>query len=317
MNITTPGATHVAMRSRDALLRWATALPAEEYWIAAIPAGETASHRVIHRRVWSLARLEGGLGWLRHLNTNHHHIIGRPVDPKHILIDDLTPEAAEHLARSHTLAAVVESSPGSVQAWISVAEERVEPEVAGVVANILATRFGGDRGAASGRQPGRLPGFTNRKKKHRSGTEGLYPYALLLRADGPCVDPAGSALLAEAREMLAAGYRRKPPSEPQPAFMVPRRRWGSCSAADEHAKAAARIAATLPDGAVIDRSRLDYAMACRALGRGLSRGETIALLLAGERALEMAPAAADAYAARTVEAALADVSRRFGMAPAG
>jgi hypothetical protein len=307
-------AADAAMRSCGAALRWARALPAEEYWIAAIPA-EGAARNVIHRRVWDTCELERGLGWLRYLNSRHHHIVGRPVDPRHVLVDDLTPAAVEALARHHPPAAIVASSPGNLQVWVTM-ESRVAPEVAGAVARILAARYGGDRGAASARQPGRIPGFTNRKARHRRA-DGLYPYAVLLQADGAHMGPAGQDLVAEAEAMLALG--RQPTRPVLPDAPLPSRARGLAlrSPAAERAEAVARVAAALPADDVIDRSRLDHAVARRLLGRGMPAAEAVAVVLAGGKASGMAPAAAEAYARRTVEAALVALGRRPGWAPAG
>ncbi len=72
----------------------------------------------------------------------------------------------------------------------------------------------------------------------------------------------------------------------------------------------ARIAAALPPGMALDRSRADHAAARRLLARGMSVAEAIGVVLAGERAGGMPAAAAEAYARRTVEAARDSLGRR-------
>lgn len=302
MITTMNGGVTAALRCREAVLRWSEALPARTYWFAALPAEDVQPRRMIHRRVWHHDEIEQGLVWLRHLNSRGHHVIGRPVGSRHILVDDLTPIAAADLARTHRPAAVVASSPGSLQVWITAADEDLEPAVASAIARILATRFGGDRGAASARQPGRVPGFTNRKPKHRDSS-GRFPYATLLRADGPCVDPAGKDLVAEAEEALACAYRRQPSEVLPVTHAAESRRRGFPSPGEEHAEATRRVKASLPYGATIDRSRLDFAIARRVLNRGLSMEEGIAVVVAGEKAGAMSADAAQAYATRTVSAA--------------
>ncbi|MDI3309165.1 MAG: DNA-primase RepB domain-containing protein [Acetobacteraceae bacterium] len=315
MNTIIRGGFHAADRTRAAILGWAAALPATRYHILVIPA-DGAQDRAIHRRFWSIRELERALGWLRWQNANHCHVVGRPWDPRHVLLDDLTPDSLEGLMRRHRPAAVVESSPGSVQAWITLSERPVEPAIAGAVARVLATRFAGDRGAASPVQAGRVPGLTNRKRKHRS-EQGLYPYARLCRADGPLVDPAGAELLAEAEALLRTRTPRQIESPTELPVASGSRQLTRRGGMEEHAEAVARLTASLPAGAVIDRSRLDYAVARRLLGRGMSVAEALNVVLAGEKSRGMAPDAAQAYARRTVEAAVAALGRRPAWAPAG
>lgn len=290
-------------RTREAVLRWAAALPADRYLVSAIP---TDTRGPPHRRLLTLEELGRALGWLRWLNGNGHHIVGRPWAARHVLVDDLAPAAVEALLRRHTPSAVVESSPGSLQAWLTLADAPVAPAIAGAAARLLAGRLGGDRGAAGPVQPGRIPGFTNRKARHRVAATGLYPFALLHRADGPRVDGAGADILAEAAALAAQAPRRAPPaaSNGHRRALVPR------APEAEHAAARARVAATLPPGAVIDRSRLDHAAALRLLARGLSIAEATAVVMAGEKAGEMGADAGAAYARRTVEAAAAALGRR-------
>jgi hypothetical protein len=286
-------------RTRAAVLRWAHALQAARYAITAIPAEPTAG-AVTHRRCWSIEDLDSAIPWLRRLNVSGHHIVGRPVDPRHILVDDLNPDALAALCRHHRPAAVVSSSPGSIQVWLTVSKASIEPALADAAAKILAARFGGDLGAARASQPGRVVSFTNRKTKHRSSSTGLFPYAVLLRADGPILDPGGAGLLQEARAVL--NKATEPPAEPaRSARPTLRQR----SPADEHAAGLERVLASLPHGVALDRSRADYAIARRLFCRGNSIAEIVAVLLAGERAISMPPSTAEAYARRTAEAAAA------------
>ncbi|MBP0447733.1 hypothetical protein J8J14_23560, partial [Roseomonas sp. SSH11] len=154
-----------AERTREAVLRWAAALPAARYLITAVPAAPEAG-TVTHKRFLAYEELEPALPWLAQLNAKHFHVVGRPWDTRHILVDDVPLASFDALVRWCTPAAVVESSPGSLQAWVTVAEEPVEPVLADALAKRLATRFGGDRFAARASQAGRVPGFTNRKARH-------------------------------------------------------------------------------------------------------------------------------------------------------
>ncbi|WP_159349539.1 DNA-primase RepB domain-containing protein [Roseomonas harenae] len=288
-----------ADRTRSSVLRWAAALPAAQYAITAIPADRSVG-TATHRRCWNLQELEGALSWLRRLNSTGHHIVGRPIDPRHVLVDDLHPDALTALCRHHRPAAVVSSSPGSLQAWLTLSDTPIVPALADAAAKILAARYGGDLCAARASQPGRIAGFTNRKPKHQAGGTGLFPYALLLRDDGPIIDPGGAALLREAREALA----KSPSPLTHPAPLT-----GSAQLqrppAEAHAAGLERVIASLPPGVTLDRSRADYAIARRLVSRGFLVVEVVSVLLAGERARGMPSAAAQAYARRTAEAAAA------------
>jgi hypothetical protein len=283
-------------RTRASVLRWAHALPAPHYAITAIPT-ELTGGAVTHRRCWTADELDRSIAWLRWLNSTGHHIVGRPIDPRHVLVDDLHPDALTALCRHHTPAAVVSSSPCNLQAWLTISDAPIEPVLADAVAKILARRYGGDLCAARASQPGRIVAFTNRKPQHRQPT-GLFPYALLLRANGPVIDPGGTALLRKAQTML--GKPSHPPADPAegPQLTSLRR-----SPGDEHAAGLERVMASLPPGVTLDRSRADFAIARRLIARGFSIAEVIAVLLTGERAAGMSSTAADAYARRTAEAA--------------
>ncbi|SDB74291.1 DNA-primase RepB domain-containing protein [Belnapia rosea] len=292
-------------RTRAAVLRWAAALPADRYLVAAIPAGANGP---THRRLLGPGEFDRALGWLRWLNTCGHHIVGRPWDPRHVLIDDLSQAAVEVVTARHRPAAIVESSPGNFQVWLTLAEGSVLPAAAGAAARLLAARYGGDRGAASASQPGRLPGLTNRKPRHCLPT-GLYPFALLRQAAGPQVDPVGAEILAKALQCPASAAHAPRSPDSAASSEKPRRRLIRRAPAEEHAAAMARIVVVLPPGMALDRSRADHAAARRLLARGMSVAEAIGVMLAGERARSMPTAAAEAYAQRTVEAAKASLGR--------
>ena len=285
-------------RTRAALAAWAATVPAASYLVAAIPAEGVAGP--IHRRLLTPDQLDGALPWLKAKNSNGMHIVGRPWAPRHVLVDDLDEGTLEKFMSVHRPAAVVRTSPGSFQAWLSIAPGLLDPPLAGAVARLLAARFGGDPGAANAVQPGRIPGFTNRKVKHAVG--GKYPYALLDLAAGPRLDPGGPALLAKAAEALACAQ-----SAPKPGWPTGLESGGLTlrSPAGEYAEGARWVQARLAPGEKLDRSRVDFAIARRLLTRGMPAAAVVLVVLAGSKAL--GKGAAEAYARRTVEAALARV----------
>ena len=82
----------------------------------------------------------------------------------------------------YTPAAVVETSPGSFQAWLRHTQP-LSKELGTLAAKTLAKQFCADASAADWRRFGRAPGFTNRKPQHRK-PQGLYPFARLHAAIG-------------------------------------------------------------------------------------------------------------------------------------
>lgn len=275
-----------------AVERWVLALGAETYDVRLVHEG---GNRAILRRVAGTELLRW-TGWLRAMNAQGFHVFGRPLAPRYVMLDDLGPDELAHLRRCHDLAAVLETSPANHQAWITLSDGLVEPAVGSAAARLLAARFGADPGAANSSQVGRLPGFTNRKQIHRRH-DGSLPWVRLLHAE-PHVDAAGAAVLREVIEL---------PLEEAIRFR------SGAHAADigeaEWLEAARRVAATLPDGTVVDRSRVDAAIAKRQLRRGISSTVIEQIILSGSKARSVPHERAVAYARRTVAAAALTLRR--------
>jgi hypothetical protein len=111
-------------------------------------------------------------------------------------------------------------------------------------------------------------------------------------------------LLAEARDLASGDRRPSPVAVPGSAdrqhlrcFLALR------SPAIEHAEAARRIASSLPPGALLDRSRVDAAIARRLLERGAATEAVAAVIAAGPKAAAMPDAEAAGYVVRTMQAA--------------
>jgi hypothetical protein len=293
-------------RSRLAVARLLAALPAALYDVRLVPADGVGPAEV--RRL-DAAGVLAALPWLRARNAAGRHIYLRPLDPRHVLVDDLDAAALRMLRGAHAVAAIVETSPGSHQAWLTAAPGEVEPARAAALASNLARRYGGDPGAASAVQLGRLPGTTNRKGRHVRA-DGTYPYALLRHARA-CIDAAARALL---DSLLVAPHLHDRESLDAPT--------PTTDDAREMAEGYERLRTAL-GGELLDRSRADHAVAHRQLARGVAADRVVSMLLAGERATGLpAPAALD-YARRTVAAALrasvpgSDARSDRGRAPAG
>ncbi len=274
-------------RSRVAVERFLAALPSDLYDLRLVPADGAGP---VETRRLDAAGVLAALPWLRARNAAGAHVYIRPLVPQHVLVDDLGAKALQAMCEVHRPAAVVETSPGSHQAWITAAADEVEPARAAALARLLASRYGGDPGAASAVQLGRLPGTTNRKARH-ARPDGGYPYALLHHARA-WVDPRARALLASVplEQPSQAG-------EDRPVSAVP-----TIGDAREMAEGHRRLRQAL-GGGPLDRSRADHAVARRQLARGTPARRVVALLLAGERAAGMPASAALNYARRTGAAA--------------
>ena len=85
-----------------------------------------------------------------------------------------------------------------------------------VISSYLADAFDGDPRAVSPRQPGRLPGFTNRKPKHVK-EDGSFPFTHVFSADPGRVASGGQDLIAGFTPGTARRAAGTPPETPQTA----------------------------------------------------------------------------------------------------
>jgi hypothetical protein len=156
-----------------------TALPAPGYDLGILSEG--GMYRLEALQAFRLLRM---LGYLKYRNANGAHIYIRPAgESSYTLLDDLKLATLHRMeAEGYSPAAVVETSPGSFQAWLRH-EQPLSKELGTIAAKTLAEHFGADRSAADWRRFGRAPGFTNRKPQYRSGL-GLYPFAQLHSHNG-------------------------------------------------------------------------------------------------------------------------------------
>lgn len=128
----------------------------------------------------------------------------RDGHPGIVMLDDLNADAVTHITLDGFQPALtVETSPGNFQVWIKLiaAGELPYPVVRGAVKH-LSELYGADPRSASPMQPGRLPGFTNRKPKHRQA-DGHFPFVRLVDASG-CIASAGTNLIDEIKATLPA-----------------------------------------------------------------------------------------------------------------
>ena len=124
------------------------------------------------------------LKFLKSQNARGAHIYVRPSGIHNLtVLDDLAQDSLDRLsADGFEPCAVVETSPGNLQAWLKH-HRTYETGVSTFIAQELARRYQADPSAADWRRFGRLPGFTNCKPKHRQ-SNGLFPFVLLRSCSG-------------------------------------------------------------------------------------------------------------------------------------
>lgn len=167
-----------AERTREALALWAAALGGNRFLMLAVPADGDGP--VLLRRL-DAEGLVGATSWLRALNSRGHHLYGRPLTSRLILVNDLRQDGMLRLGAERPVRAVVETSPASFQAWVEMAPPGAPepvPGEAGSLARTLAAAYGGDVQGARARRLGRLPGLLNRHARHLRA-DGRRPVALL------------------------------------------------------------------------------------------------------------------------------------------
>jgi hypothetical protein len=128
----------------------------------------------------------GLIGFLKFKNANGSDIYitqATGVDRALILVDDLDLSKVRRMEEFGVgPSCVVETSPGNLQAWVSLGESPMPRAQRKIVASFFAKRFNGDPASADAVHYGRLAGFTNRKPQHLRN--GMYPYAVLRSDSG-------------------------------------------------------------------------------------------------------------------------------------
>lgn len=181
-----------------AVRRQLAALPHELYLVRLI-------HAVTKRpfpgeRLWTAAQLMH-LATLRFLRVRNREGCDVYIPPYaadrnagYILIDLDHADAAvlTHMwANGHEPCAVLQTSPGHLQAWVHVSATPLQPAVATAIGRQLARAYEGDGASADWRHLGRLAGFTNQKPARRA-SGGAAPWVKIVydraglarRADG-------------------------------------------------------------------------------------------------------------------------------------
>lgn len=228
----------------------------------------------------------------------------RDGHPGIVMLDDLTAEAVTRVALGGFQPALtVETSPGNFQVWIRfIAAGELPYPVVRIAVKHLSELYGADPRAVSPMQPRRLPGFTNRKPKHRQA-DGHFPFVRLVDASG-CIASAGTNLVDEIKANLLAqrGRAQGAASETPPVAAVSGR---PCATEDFDAldrlrqAQEARIGAEARRGSrpleAASEAEVDFAAVVVALGEGVPK-PTLEAWLRARR-----PEKAAGYAALTVQ----------------
>lgn len=143
-----------------------------------------ATGKMSLRDDWRRNQIWRAAGWMSARNATGSSIYVRPARALEaspwILIDDLTEDALEKVRTGHPPGMIVETSPGSFQAWIRI-QRPADSATRTAIARTLMETYGGDPGGVGGDQFGGLPGTTNQKPERR-GLGGHAPFATLRHA---------------------------------------------------------------------------------------------------------------------------------------
>jgi hypothetical protein len=201
--------------------------------------------------------------------------------PSMVMIDDLTKHSVAQLSRDGLEPClVVETSSSNFQAWVRLIGAGSVPYATMTeVARHVAATYGGDPRAVSPRQPGRLPGFTNRKPKHQL-EDGRFPFVRLVRGEPGRVATSGGALLERLSELdTARAAAGAAPETPRiAAGQTPESEANIATRLEAiHVEQRNRILREVADGRRPARagsaSEVDFATARAALAEGFSRGD--------------------------------------------
>ena len=304
-------------RTRQAVRRQLQAMPYARYEIRLV---HSHSRRCWPgERRWPPAQLldAATLRFLRIRNREGYDVYIRPwagpFNAGYVLVDlDASPPSVLHCMRSHghEPCAVIETSPGNLQAWVRITLEPLPATVATAIGRHLAREYEADPASADWRHLGRLAGFTNQKPGRRLDN-GLAPWVKLLFADPSLASDAGSLRQAAHRMCDSPGSPASRPTLARP----------TCGVAAVHSTPFA-AEATIVYQQWVDRfgiwrkfaepdwSVVDFWVARALLEEGVPPAEVEAVIRLGSPAFPRHhPKPAD-YLRRTIDRARAERSAR-------
>lgn len=250
-------------------------------------------------RTWDTETLLRSIPWMRLQNLNGRNIYVRPRGEHNLtLVDDLSSAAVAVMKREgFSPALVVRTSPGNHQVWLKHPVQ-LDRELGTAVARTLAERFQGDRGAADWRHFGRLSGFVNRKAKYTEKATGLYPFVLLLEAEGS-VYPQAERLLATVSAELERKHEQRERARERAAART--------STSPAVLKSIEGFRSDARYGG--DGNRIDLAFAIYAIAHGAGTAEVSAAIRSRDLSHKGNERRQDEYVERTIKKAVAAIER--------
>jgi hypothetical protein len=205
--------------SLQAIQRQLTAMPCDRYLIRLI---HYSSRRPYPGpRLWTSSQLrqETIVRFLRARNRDGYDVYFQPhavdYNAGYILLDLDRAEPGvlgTMCEQGHQPCAVVETSPGHLQAWVHVSAQPLPPAVASAMGRELARLYHGDPASTDWRHVGRLAGFTNQKPQRRL-PNGLAPWVKLVYAR--------PGLAGSSRSLLPSAARSLPLPSSRPGRTIP------------------------------------------------------------------------------------------------
>ena len=284
-------------KTRQAVDRWLDALPADTYEVGV---GKHTGGDM-QRRIWTDEDLRKSLGWLARENARGADIYARPNTTRYVLVDDLSRESVGKLRRGGAEPAVVtETSPGNHQAWVDLGRHQPKEIATGIAAS-LANECEGDKGAASWRQFGRLPGYTNRKPQHAQQRQGrqMQPF-VVVREAAQRVASRAQILVDKVHNYLQQREAEREQARRRQAVANAPTDCGPSQSAAEAFAGAFRVVEERADG---DMSRADYMAAQRLFVAGYDEGQVADAIRDASPSLSERHHAPDDYAERTARKA--------------
>jgi len=306
--------------SLQAIHRQLTAMPCQRYLIRLIH--HRSRKPLPGSRLWTALQLEQEpiVKFLRARNRDGYDVYFQPYAVGHnagyilVDLDQAEPGVLEAMrAHDHQPCAVVETSPGHLQAWVHVSTQPLPPTVATAIGRQLAHWYHGDLASSDWRHVGRLAGFTNQKPQRRLPS-GLAPWVRLRYAM--------SGLAGNSRWLLQSAARWLPSLSARPRQPLPHMTHSAATLPFETAPAAAAVYQSWLRRLCIpqrflhpDWSIADLRIAQQLLGSGLSADEVKMILQQGSPGFPRRHADPEDYLHRTLTRARTAITAAFPARP--
>lgn len=305
----------MAKSTEKEIERWINAMPADKYDVRAVWHDKKDKSKHPSNRKVSGDKLPNLISFFKEENAKGFNIVGRPADFRYIFLDDLSKSVWDQMiSDGFRPCVVVESSPDNFQAFLD-AGIGTEEHIAKALARAISARYGADPGSADAHHLGRVPGFTNRKMKHRR-EDGMYPFASLRTASRRVCPvttslrntPEVVGLAAEFEARKSDARSTKETTSPRPGAARPAENEALRASADDTEAFRAKRAYddgmkffTSQYGPDLDRSRADFGVARRMMQRGFSDESIVQVLSVGDKARDQSDPLM--YAIHTVQKA--------------